>query len=215
MTRNVFKVAIIDDQIGTLFPESRREALRSRGFSIEYFKDIRSLNEIEKHHIVMCDVVGVGKNMAVNKDSHGGLIVQDLRKSRPMAYIIMFSGAASYDPEFNRYFNIADEIANLSSIAGERIVVTLDKCMDVLRSPGEQWKRFNKYVLASPSISFPAKDIEKLKKYFLAMSPQESANFEFRGARNTPKNGDDSEISSVDMALDVSELASRLMGIIG
>lgn len=201
------RIVVIDDQVDKLFPTNDRRSLSSRGFSISYFSDITSLNDIAPYHIILCDVQGVGKSMSL---PHGGLIVKELRAHRPMAYIIMYSGAANYDPEFNRYFALADSYANWSSLEGDKFDEILDHSIESLCSPAQQWKRFNKWVVNNTSIQPSGGKLEMLRKKFMRMSPLESATLENRiaGVKLNPKGN--SRDSIVDMLLSASDAASGL-----
>lgn len=177
--RERFKIAIIDDKIGSAVPSGQREALRLRGFTIKYLKDVPSLDEISSDDILLCDVQGVGKSFSLDATGHGGLIVEELRRVRPMVYIILYSGAANYSAAFNTYFSLADQCANLSSVMEEEnLVKSLDRAITEICTPSFQLKKLKKYVLEGRNISLATKDMHRLEKVFAHMSPRESANLE-------------------------------------
>ena len=208
--RSSFRVAVIDDEISKKLPEPSRAILRDRGFIIDYFADIKTVDELKWHQIVLCDVYGVGEHLSLDSTGHGGLIVSELRKRRPLIYIIIYSGAANYDPEFNRYFAVADDVANWTSLIGERLVEILDKSIRALRSPHEQWKRFGRYVVDNTANDVPAKDIERLHSYFLKMTPEESAALETRVSGLTSSAAGDAS-QDMELIVSASELVNRLL----
>lgn len=211
--RGWFKIAIVDDNVGTLFTAERRKVLRKRGFRVNYFKDITNIQQLDSHDIVLCDVQGVGNRLSLDGSGHGGLILHDMRVKRPLVYIILYSGAANYDPEFNKFFAKADDSKNLTSIMSEdRLVNILDDAMSKICSPKVQWARFCEYYLKARNVILPEREQMKLKKRFDSLTPEQSASIErlLRTGTSEPAAIDDRLRANpiADLAKTLEELSS-------
>ncbi len=61
--RHRVRILLIDDENFIL-----EEPLKRQGFNITYKKDIDVLTDVEPYQIVLCDIRGVGKTLAVFKN---------------------------------------------------------------------------------------------------------------------------------------------------
>jgi hypothetical protein len=165
--RNKVRIAIVDDEVDIRFSKQTRDALLQRGFDVNYLEDVHDIKSIDAYQIVLCDIKGVGKNLAIGTAFHGGIVVSELRKRRPLVYIIIYS-SLTYNPEFNHFFNLADEVADKGRLEEESLAVLLDGAIQTFRSPDQQWHRFMKWVLESGK-DYKPHEIEKIHKAFLNM----------------------------------------------
>lgn len=163
--RNQFRVAIIDDESAIRFPNEMREALRKRGFNVDYFEDVISVEQIDQYQIVLCDIKGVGKNLALGKSFHGGIIVSELRRRRPLAYIIIYS-SLTYKLDFKPYLDLADEAADKGRLEEDSLAATIDNAIQILTSPEQQWDRVEKWILRDQQ--YKPREVEKMHKKFMS-----------------------------------------------
>jgi hypothetical protein len=207
-----FRIAIIDDDIDSRFPADSRKALLARGFNVDYFEDINNIRQLADYRIVVCDIQGVGRSLGINNSGHGGIIVSELRKYRPLTYIITISNM-TFDINFNRYFYLADKRASAAVLSTEAIVDFLEEAVRALQSPEEEWRRFKKYVLGNRAEELKPAKLRKIRKRFLKLitSGQEKTMEHRLGQLNLPLNDSESDGSMAEFAISTSELADRLL----
>jgi len=213
--RKQFKIAIVDDEVDKRFSQDEKEALLRRGFDIRYLKDIQSIQDLAKYQIVFCDIKGVGANLAVGKDFHGGIIVSELRKYHPLAYIVIYS-SETYKPEFNRYFALADGVADKGRMTGEPLIELFDQAMKTLNSPTKQWVRFKKNVLGQREQYIEPRTMERLHKRFLGMFAIGDTAFEKQSKLLNLKIREENSFENplADLTRDAAEVANKLIDLL-
>jgi hypothetical protein len=207
-----FRIAIIDDDIEFRFPADSRKALLARGFNVDYFEDINNIRQLAGYRIIVCDIQGVGRSLGINNSGHGGIIVSELRKYRPLTYIITISNM-TFDINFNHYFYLADKRASAAVLSTEAIVDFLEEAVRVLQSPEEQWRRFKKYILGNRAEELKPVKLRKIRKRFLKLttSGREQVMEHRLGQLNLPLNDSENDSSVAEFAISTSELADRLL----
>jgi hypothetical protein len=210
--RTAFKIAIIDDEADKRFTNRERESLRRRGFDITYLKDVRQIHELAEFHIVLCDIVGVGRLVAVGDNFHGGIIASELRKLHPLVFIILYSSMA-FNPSFNKFYALADDAVDLPKLGGESLIEVFDNAIGVLRSPSAQWMRFKKYVIGNREQSMDPKSLSKLHEQFLRRF---AAVFsaDKRLALYSFENGEGRSNIGLDIARDATDAVEKLIDLI-
>jgi hypothetical protein len=59
--RSAIKIAVIDDE-----PFAPQTNLQSYGYNIKPIGDLKNLKEVAEYHIVLCDIMGVGRHFDSN-----------------------------------------------------------------------------------------------------------------------------------------------------
>jgi hypothetical protein len=208
--RGNFRAAVVDDDVASRFDPVAREALRGRGFNVDYFADISNVRELDRYSIVLCDIKGVGRHMGLDGNGHGGIIVSELRKSHPLIYIVMYS-AENYNPRFNRFFALADEVMDKGSVSGEAVVELLDRAIAALGSASDLWKRFKKHVLARLPEEIDAERIRRIQRGFMKVANDGEAalNRKLTGLVSSGLPSEDS--ATAELTINASEAADKLI----
>ena len=90
VARRATEIAVLDDE-----PFVRTEQLRTHGFLVtELGGDLKSVSQIDRYPIVVCDVRGVGKSFG--SAAEGAHVVSEIRKAYPDKYLIAYTGM-TYD----------------------------------------------------------------------------------------------------------------------
>lgn len=85
--RAAVKIGVIDDQ-----PFAPQANLLSYGYSISPVGDIKQLNEVAPFHMVLCDIMGVGKHF--DPSLQGASIIAEIKKAYPEKVVVAYTGAA-------------------------------------------------------------------------------------------------------------------------
>ena len=86
--RKSIKIAVIDDK-----PFAPEHNLKNNQFQIETFRDIQSINQLAEYPIVLCDLQGVGINLAA--DLQGAYLIEELKSNYPEKSVIAFTGGSA------------------------------------------------------------------------------------------------------------------------
>ena len=85
--RAAVKIGVIDDQ-----PFAPQANLLSYGYSISPVGDIKHLSEVAPFHMVLCDIMGVGKHF--DPSLQGASIIAEVKKTYPEKVVVAYTGAA-------------------------------------------------------------------------------------------------------------------------
>jgi len=125
------KIAIIDDEKFQAFNN-----LTSYGYSITELPDIRAISEVESYDIILCDLMGVGKNF--DEKLGGASIIREIKANYPTKFVIAYTGARQNSTEASAAKNFADGFlkkdADMTNWTNE-----LDKFTDLAIDPYEMW----------------------------------------------------------------------------
>lgn len=88
--RSNFAIAVIDDQ--TFHYEQN---LRANGYVIETLGDIKSIDEVSRFNIVLCDLQGVGKFL--NQTGQGAFLIDEIKRKSPEKFVIAYTGGSADD----------------------------------------------------------------------------------------------------------------------
>jgi hypothetical protein len=131
--RAEFEIAVIDDQ-----PFSPEQNLKNNSFQIRSFRDISSVKEIEKFPIILCDLQGVGINLA--SELQGSYLIEEIKSNYPEKVVIAFTGGSTNSSIFKRAIKFADNYIKKDATIDEWRDV-LDKHIQHLSDPVHVWKQ--------------------------------------------------------------------------
>ncbi len=210
--RNRFRVAVVDDEVEERFKTGTRNALAKRGFVIDFLEDVNSVQEVFSYQIVLCDIRGVGRNLGINRNGHGGILVSELRKMRPLTYLILYS-AETFNPAFNRYFALADEVQDKRRLTGEDLVDVLDRAISTLSSPRDQWLRFKKFVLRGAADDISPRRMRKIHKSFMSAAAASRPSIDDRLSSldlTSSQVGEEAGVAA-EWSMEAADLADKLI----
>lgn len=88
--RSAVKVAVIDDE--AFAPQTN---LQSYGYKITPIGDVKNLSEVAGFHMVLCDIMGVGKHF--DMALQGASLILEIKKNFPEKVVIAYTGAVLND----------------------------------------------------------------------------------------------------------------------
>ena len=155
--RNEVPIIVIDDeQIPYL------EDIRYHGFNITQFKDIEQIESVKGFEIVLCDIRGIGKKFKSKYE--GAHIISEIKKIFPYKIVIAYT-AYTFDPNYNKFFNIADNVFK-KDIDRDEWIENLDKAIEMAINPITKWKKIRNF-LQEQNVS--SVDIIKLENEYVEM----------------------------------------------
>ncbi|WP_396594393.1 hypothetical protein [Brevundimonas sp. R86498] len=101
--RSTVPIAVIDDQ-----PFAPQTNLQSYGYNISQIGDIKSLGEVSKYPLILCDIMGVGRHF--DHKLQGASLITELKKNYPEKIVIAYTGAALNDRAVKVAADRADRI---------------------------------------------------------------------------------------------------------
>jgi DNA-binding NarL/FixJ family response regulator len=99
--RQSIKIAVIDDQ-----PFAPEHNLKNNQFKIETFRDVQSVNQLAEFPIVLCDLQGVGMQLAA--DLQGAYLIEEIKANFPEKAVIAFTGGSANSAISRRAAKAAD-----------------------------------------------------------------------------------------------------------
>ena len=84
--RAAVSIAVIDDE--AFAPQTN---LKSYGYNITQIGDLKNLEEVGPFHIVLCDIMGVGKHF--DKVLQGASLISQIKRMYPEKIVIAYTGA--------------------------------------------------------------------------------------------------------------------------
>lgn len=131
--RKKIPIIAIDDQN---FPPQTN--LANSGFKIETFSDIQRISDVEKFSIVLCDVNGVGTNLAT--DTQGAYVIEEIKKKYPEKIVVAYTAGSALSKVVNKARASADDyIRKDASIEEWRDL--LDREIKDICNPIIVWKK--------------------------------------------------------------------------
>lgn len=118
------------------------EDIRFHGFNLSHFKDIEQIESVNGFEIVLCDIRGIGKKF--NSKFEGAHIISEIKRVYPFKIIIAFS-AYTFDPSYNKYFKLADDILK-KDIEIDEWVERLDEAIEMAINPIYKWEKIKTYL---------------------------------------------------------------------
>lgn len=83
--RGMVSIGVIDDS-----PFPAKNNLEALGYRIRLLGDPSRLDAVEEHHIVLCDLQGVGQSLG--GDTQGAFLIREIRENYPEKYVIAYTG---------------------------------------------------------------------------------------------------------------------------
>lgn len=131
--RKSIPIAVIDDQ-----PFAPEHNLKNNHFQITTFKDIQNINQVAEFPIVLCDLQGVGLQLA--SDMQGAFLIEEIKRNYPEKAVIAFTGGSAISSISRRAAAAADDnLRKDASIEDWREV--LDKHIRNLSDPVYVWRQ--------------------------------------------------------------------------
>jgi DNA-binding NarL/FixJ family response regulator len=131
--RRLIPIAVIDDQ-----PFAPEHNLKNNQFQINTFTDIHKIDQIQSFPIVLCDLQGVGLQLA--SDMQGAYLIEEIKRNYPEKAVIAFTGGATNSTISKRAAAAADDyLRKDASIEDWREL--LDKHIKNLSDPVFVWKQ--------------------------------------------------------------------------
>lgn len=98
------RILVIDD-VDTEFPFT---VLKSQGYSIDYWEDVRDLPRLEAgfYDIIVLDIGGIGQDL--DPDEEGVAVLKHLKQVNPAQIIVAYSGQ-SHESRRIPFFKLADQ----------------------------------------------------------------------------------------------------------
>jgi len=131
--RRSVKIAVIDDQ-----PFAPEHNLKNNHFQIETFRDIQNVEQLADFPIVLCDLQGVGVQLAA--DLQGAYLIEEIKNNYPEKAVIAFTGGSASSNISRRAAKAADGyLKKDASIEEWRDL--LDKHIKNISDPVFVWKQ--------------------------------------------------------------------------
>ncbi len=140
--RNKIKVLFIDDESVPVI-----EILKDEKFNVSYKNDIQEINDVSAYNIICCDIRGICTKKYPKFE--GAFLIKEIKEIYPEKYVIAYTGS-SYDPTYNKYLNLADDVIK-KGMESETWIDKLDSSIKIYFDPIERWKKirtemFNKNI---------------------------------------------------------------------
>lgn len=133
------EIAVLDDNAF-----APREALINHKFRIiELGPDIRSIDQVSKYAIIICDVGGVGK--AFGSTLEGAHLVKEIRKAYPDKFLMAYTGM-TYSLAMTNALTTADKRMEKDASI-EAWVQTLEAGLSEVVNPRNRWIRLRRALL--------------------------------------------------------------------
>lgn len=85
--RNEISIGVIDDK-----PFEARQNLENLGYHIDFLSDPQTLEVVNPHHILLCDLQGVGRQL--DTSMQGAFIIGEIKRNHPEKYVIAYTGGS-------------------------------------------------------------------------------------------------------------------------
>ena len=118
------------------------EDIRRHGFNLSHFKEIEQIDSVSGFEIVLCDIRGIGKKF--NSKFEGAHIISEIRRVFPFKVIIAYS-AYTFDPTYNKYFKLADDIIK-KDLDIDDWIERLDSSIEMAINPIHKWEKIKQFL---------------------------------------------------------------------
>lgn len=131
--RAAIRIAVIDDQ--PFLPQTN---LQSYGYTVTPIGDLKSIPEVRDFHIVLCDVMGVGRHF--DAKTQGATLISEIKKTYPEKVVIAYTGGAMNDPAVRSARERADMLIRKDA-DGEEWTTKLDGISQQAVDPHIMWQK--------------------------------------------------------------------------
>jgi hypothetical protein len=118
------------------------EEIRHHGFNLSHFKEIEQIDSLSAFEIVLCDIRGIGKKFQSKYE--GAHVISEIRRVYPFKIIIAYS-AYTFDPSYNKFFRLADDILK-KDLGIDEWVERLDGAIELAINPVLKWEKIKLYL---------------------------------------------------------------------
>lgn len=138
--RRLFSIGVIDDS-----PFEPKVNLENLGYKIAMIGDPTTVDVVSQHHIVLCDLQGVG--VALNPRKQGAFLIQEIKRHYPEKYVVAYTGGTKNQAVTRDAMLAADEFLK-KDVDIDTWVSTLDSFIDRLLNPVAVWQRQREALVA-------------------------------------------------------------------
>jgi hypothetical protein len=131
--RSLISICVIDDN-----PFDPKRNLENIGYRITYLGDINTVDVVTPHHIVLCDLKGVGHELDARKQ--GSFVIREIRANYPEKYVIAYTGGGANEIISREAYQVSDSFLKKDADI-DAWVNTLDRLILRLLDPYTVWQR--------------------------------------------------------------------------
>jgi hypothetical protein len=131
--RGLMSIGVIDDS-----PFNPKNNLETLGYRITLLGDPGNLDAVKDHHIILCDLQGVGQ--ALGAETQGAFLIKEIRETFPEKYVVAFTGGALNQSITREAVQASDEFLKKDADI-ETWVEKLDSIIQKLLDPYQVWQR--------------------------------------------------------------------------
>ncbi len=164
--RAAVSIAVIDDE-----PFAPQANLQTYGYNIKPIGDLKDLNEVASFHMVLCDVMGVGRHF--DAKLQGASLIAEIKKSYPEKVVIAYTGAAMNDRAAKLATERADRIIK-KDVDIEQWTAVLDELGREAVDPYVIWNKVRRRFV---EIDASTKDILALEDAYVRAVRSRDASF--------------------------------------
>ena len=124
---------MIDDS-----PFEPERNLENVGYRFAYLGDVHTVQVVSPHHIVLCDLKGVGHRLDARKQ--GAFVIREIRANYPEKYVIAYTGGAKNEIVSREAFQVSDAFLKKDADI-DLWVEKLDGLIGQLLDPYTVWQR--------------------------------------------------------------------------
>lgn len=132
-------IGVIDDK-----PFDAKQNLENLGYRVEYLGDPHTIQVVVPHHIILCDLQGVGKSLDPKKQ--GAFLIDEIKRNYPEKFVIAYTGGMMSQSLTREAMVRADYFlrkdANIDEWRDR-----LDAVVGLLVDPVQVWFRYRKALI--------------------------------------------------------------------
>ncbi|WP_201860780.1 response regulator [Microvirga soli] len=137
--RKVVPIVVIDDQ-----PFEPGNNLQNHGYQITHVRDVKTLAEIERYPVILCDLQGVGTQLS--EENQGAHLIREIKTHYPDKVVIAYTGIAKNKTMTRVAQQSADYFLKKDADI-DQWLTALDQAVDKVTDPVRVWKEFRKRML--------------------------------------------------------------------
>jgi hypothetical protein len=198
--RAAVRIAVVDDE-----PFAPQANLQSYGYVISPIGDIKNLDEVSGFHMVLCDVMGVGRHF--DTKLQGASLIGEIKNAYPEKIVVAYTGAALND----RAARLASERADRTikkDVDVEEWTAHLD---DLAKEAVDPFVIWNKVRARFVQLNVDTKDILVIEDAYVRAILQKDDNFSLLKA-TTSGSGMRSDVRAIVQGLASSVIFKAIFG---
>lgn len=131
--RALISIGVIDDS-----PFEPKRNLENIGYRITFLGDANTIDVVTPHHIVLCDLQGVGQALDARKQ--GAFLIREIKRNYPEKHVVAYTGGAMNQSVTRDALQVSDSFLKKDADI-ETWVETLDGIIGALLDPYVVWQR--------------------------------------------------------------------------